>query len=169
MTSKPLNPTLGAKSFSCPSCGALSHQTWYKLYALQFDDNDHPVILRSDAPDRVMEDISVDLETRQSVADYFKRRLTQRPFFEPNEQKWMGSGLENVWVSSCYSCNTLAIWVWDKLISPSSRFVAEPNADLDDEIKLDFHARRDQEPQRVECRRARALYRRQPARADGLV
>ena len=30
------------------------------------------------------------------------------------------------------------------------------------------HARRDQEPQRLECRGARALYRRQPARPDGL-
>ena len=31
------------------------------------------------------------------------------------------------------------------------------------------HARRNQEPQRVECRGAGALYRRQPARPDGLI
>ncbi len=139
MPTKSIIPTLGAKSFSCPTCGALSHQTWYNLHGIQYEKDDAPSLVDANAPVQVMQNREAELEIRQNVAEYFRKRLTQLPFLENHEQsKRVTLSLENVWVSRCYSCNALAIWLWDRLIFPASNFVVEPNSDLDDDIKLDF-------------------------------
>jgi len=46
--------------------------------------------------------------------------------------------VNNVWISCCYSCTRVAIWVYDRIIYPPLLLGPMPNADLPDEIKADF-------------------------------
>jgi hypothetical protein len=140
MNAKTINPVLGAESFNCPSCGALAHQSWYEVYCNDFEKGRGPWTPAPDAPEQALANRDVDDPAlRRTIADYFRKRLLQLPFFDPTDQSvWLRLSLENVYVSKCYSCSALAVWVYDKPIFPPSTFSAQPNADLDDEIKLDF-------------------------------
>ena len=41
MSGKTITPTLGSKSFSCPHCGAIAHQTWYCLFVEGYEKDLH--------------------------------------------------------------------------------------------------------------------------------
>jgi hypothetical protein len=139
MKAKIVNPTLGAESFNCPSCGALAHQSWFSAYCDAYKKGEKPSTIDPDAPAMVLANKDVDPNLREAIASYFRNRLTQLPFFDQQtEGKWVGLSLENVSVSKCYSCNALAVWLYEKPIFPPSTFSAEPNVDLDEDIKLDF-------------------------------
>jgi hypothetical protein len=42
MSDKMVAPVLGAKSFTCPHCGAISHQTWFKTFAHSYEKDTGP-------------------------------------------------------------------------------------------------------------------------------
>jgi hypothetical protein len=42
MSPKPVEPQLGAASFTCPHCGAVAHQTWYRLFLVNHERGDKP-------------------------------------------------------------------------------------------------------------------------------
>lgn len=44
----------------------------------------------------------------------------------------------NVAFSSCFNCNEIALWLYDKFIWPSIITVAPPNVDLPDNIRSDY-------------------------------
>jgi hypothetical protein len=139
MNAKIANPTLGAESFNCASCGALAHQSWFNAYCDVYKKGEKPFALDPGAPESMLANKDVDPNLREAIAGYFRKRLTQLPFLDKQtEGKWISLSLENVFVSKCYSCDALAIWLYEKPIFPPSTFSAEPNADLDDDIKLDF-------------------------------
>jgi hypothetical protein len=48
MSSKPVEPQLGAKSFSCPHCGALAGQTFLRAFAEGYETGTGPRISRYD-------------------------------------------------------------------------------------------------------------------------
>src|SRR5258708_10595476 len=139
MTTRVTNPALGAESFNCPSCGALAHQDWFHFYSKFYEKDSGQWIPDSKAAERVLSDKDLSPEHRDSFSAYYRKRLSQLPFFDQSGQDtWVRLELENVYASKCYSCDALALWVFDKPIFPPTRFHAEPNADLSDDIKLDF-------------------------------
>ena len=46
--------------------------------------------------------------------------------------------VNNAWISLCFSCQKLAVWVHDRMLFPRHDHHIAPNADLPDEIKKDF-------------------------------
>jgi hypothetical protein len=139
MNAKTIHPALGAESFNCPSCGALAHQDWFQVHCKIYDKDNKPWVPDPDAPRMALEDKGIDPELRLKFSDYFKQRLLRLPFFDPIENGvWVGLNLDNVFVSKCYSCKALALWVYDLPVFPPTTFNAEPNGDLSDDIKLDF-------------------------------
>lgn len=132
MAPKIVQPTLGADSFNCPTCGALAHQDWYLLQCRAYESDTAPWIPDAGAPVRAI------AAGHPDVAEFFKKRLLQVPFLDHGEDKWSRLRLENVNVSECFSCRALAIWVYDQPIFPPSSFSVEPNTDLEEEIKLDY-------------------------------
>jgi hypothetical protein len=81
MATKTVHPTLGAESFNCPSCGALAHQNWFNLHGDQYKKDEKPVTIDPDAVANTMANREADAEIRIAVAEYFRKRLTQLPFF----------------------------------------------------------------------------------------
>jgi hypothetical protein len=49
MTPKYVAPSISANSFSCPHCGTLAHQTWFKLYAGEQNETELPHVNASPA------------------------------------------------------------------------------------------------------------------------
>ena len=140
MTVKTIPPALGSESFSCPSCGALAHQDWFNFFCRPYEKGQGPWVPAPDELQKMESDRVEPMEARKFWIEYLKKRLTQRPFLDQQPQaKWLDLELENTYVSKCYSCGALAVWIYDKLVFPQARFAVEPNDDLDEDIQLDFH------------------------------
>ncbi|MGB7036150.1 MAG: DUF4145 domain-containing protein [Xanthobacteraceae bacterium] len=137
MSSTPIAPALGEPSFSCPSCGAIAHQTWYDLFIDAREKDKSPWMPAPEILQRIDRDFSS--EASSSLKEYFKKRLAKKPFSEEIESnKWLNNQLENVYVSECYSCNQYSIWAADELIYPHQKYSVTPAAEMPDNIKSDF-------------------------------
>ncbi len=76
---------------------------------------------------------------KSELTRYYELRLAKAPFFEQSDKSFvLNLRLENCSLSKCYSCDALALWVYDQLVFPSSIYAVDANEDLDDDIKLDF-------------------------------
>jgi len=137
MSREGIAPGLGEHSFSCPSCGAIAHQTWYKLFLDQYEKDSSPWMPDEEILERLERDFGPDV--RRSTGEYFKKRLLKKPFREDLEQNlWIKGQLENVYASQCYSCNHYSIWVADELVYPHQKYSVTPAADMPDEVREDF-------------------------------
>jgi hypothetical protein len=134
---KTITPELGLKSFTCPHCGALAHQTWFKFYLDQYEGEDKPWVPDPAALDRIRADRN--LENKQNIIEYFEKRLIGHPFDERNENsRSLGWQLDNTNASKCYSCKQYALWVGPNLAWPVQQYSVAPNAEMPEHIKPDF-------------------------------
>jgi hypothetical protein len=141
MTAKIVPPELGTSSFSCPHCGAQSHQTWYRLLAKAYEKDTKPWMPDADAPALIRQAPAASAEVRASherMARRFERILTREIFVE--EVAWTNSQREvtNLTMSRCYSCGAYAVWHADSLLYPAHHFEVEPNDDMPEDVKRDF-------------------------------
>lgn len=137
MATKQVVPALGLDSFSCPhvNCGAIAHQSWYKLFADYYGKDDGKPWLPSQA----------DLENfkRQKQSDefinFFERFANRDVFLETHEnQKFLRTEMINVSASKCFSCDGIAIWRGDELIYPLNHILVEPNEGMPPDVEADF-------------------------------
>jgi hypothetical protein len=130
-------PALGERSFGCPNCGAVAHQTWYNLFLSGYEKDTSPSIPDNDALERIESELGPD--AHHSLRDYFQKRLLRKPFHDDRDQSiWLRSQLENVYASQCYSCNHYSIWVADELVYPHQTYSVTPAEDMPDDVKIDF-------------------------------
>jgi hypothetical protein len=128
MTDKTVTPALGTKSFTCPHCGAIAHQTWFKTFAHSYPSKDGPFW-----PDGVPVDAP---ETAQAfVHKMWEGKIFKQPHEESESSRWE---LINLIVNICYSCNEWSVWVGENLVFPSTTFVIEPNPDMPADVHADF-------------------------------
>jgi len=78
------------------------------------------------------------INTNGEFLKTLKRLHDGEVFTLEGKDAYTRSELKNVWVSRCYSCNKLAIWVHGILIYPFARSGEEPNEDLSDDIRRDY-------------------------------
>jgi hypothetical protein len=132
-------PELGAKSFGCPHCTAVAHQSWFKLFLSGYSSDEHPFVPASDVLQRIDQERLIESQAKAKFKDYFKKRLSGLPFVERQESdSFLRSQLDNSWASRCYSCEEFSLWVGDKLIWPNRKYLTAPNPDMPNEIKTDF-------------------------------
>lgn len=134
-------PVLGRASFSCPhlECSANSLQRWYKL--LVTANNTEQPISVFDYRDRitVSNDRKMTDKQKNELLDYINKQLTRKPFFQNSDESMYGEqSLENVFISKCFSCNQISIWLHERLIYPKVDIKEKPNADMPEDIKRDF-------------------------------
>ena len=75
MTDKTVTPSLGAKSFTCLHCGAVAHQTWFKLFRDGYAEDKYPWV-----PDQGMiDDIksNKDLPGKEHLLKFLERRIAK--------------------------------------------------------------------------------------------
>jgi len=136
---KTIVPSLGLESFSCPHCGALAHQHWFKLSPKQYerdtkpeatvftDFNDvDPTIIENDNKRRTLTRFLMRLE---------KNDVTYRVHDYNRGSEWE---LHNVAASLCHSCDAWALWVKGGLVYPVVNSEIVAHEDLPGLIRDDF-------------------------------
>lgn len=131
-------PTLGANSFSCPHCGALSHQSWSRLYVNPYDQNNGPSICSQEDIDSMEKNKEIPEELKDRFLKNMRKQIAGKPFLGFKSTLYDRYTLENVNISNCYSCNEIAVWLGEKLLYPEYSFVVNPNSDMPDDIAADF-------------------------------
>jgi hypothetical protein len=129
MSDKTVTPVLGAKSFTCPHCGAVAHQSWFRVFAHSYAKKDEgpywPEAVAVDAP--------------KTVHDFVQKMWGGKIFKEHHE--YGGSSnweLVNLSVNLCYSCNEWSVWVAQNIVFPATHLLIEPNTDMPADVQTDF-------------------------------
>jgi len=130
--------TLGKPSFSCPHCGAVAHQTWYKLTASAFENGKPPSTLDSDFRVKIESAKNVPIELKKSLLDRGEKIMSGFVFFSECDGDYVRTRVENLVISKCYSCKEISVWIYDRLVHPDSSFEVMPNPDIPDDARRDF-------------------------------
>jgi hypothetical protein len=138
MAGKVVPPALGADSFSCPHCGALAHQTWYRSLGDELDGDRRPSMPDIRLIERVEAHDELPAEAKRNWINDIRRQLAKEAYWTDMGQPiYINSLLTNVTVSQC-SCRKLAIWLADGLLYPTQGVLFEPHEDMPSDVKVDF-------------------------------
>ena len=145
-TMKYESPSASKSSFNCPPLSCLV----YAILVLRTDNstvwvrktNLPPIAQQDDLRDALKEPKrpNKDEDTKRlRKIDLLKRSLAGGPFlwnpgFRPNSDCVLG----NVFVSECYDCKLLSIWIHDSLYYPSRGEMPPANPDIPEEIRKDY-------------------------------
>lgn len=148
MPPKQIAPDIKLQGFSCPQCGRLADQTWFKIYADKTEGGKPPFVPDTATLNKFKED-------RKSQPDEGVRKLLDRFIetievdrhgefrFEKNEKgEYCNLELINAFASRCYSCGKLTFWRHRSVLHPNHLYEVEPNEDMDADIKRDFNEAR---------------------------
>lgn len=137
MRAKYVPPAIGQVSFNCPHCGALANQSWFSAHVNAYGKDGKPPIVYAERLKELVPDDLGKGEEAQRLRKWAERMAKGRPFIEPNT-KYTTHDLRNVSLSRCYSCDDVAIWIYDRLVWPQRGEAPLPNPDLPDEIRRDY-------------------------------
>jgi len=114
MAARQIVPALGLDSFSCPhlECGAIAHQTWYKLHVLRHEKESRPWLPGEEA----LRQLKADKNTPPSVITHLEKVMQRNVFFETHSYTQLNTHLVNIHASRCYSCDRIALWRADELL-----------------------------------------------------
>lgn len=148
---KVIPPSIRETAFSCPHCGAYTSQTWAKLFAdFLSGETKTPFIPDRETLDRLHSSRELEVEMKARLEEHFQLMLQGEPFFERHERSsYLNTEIHNAWVSRCFNCKGIAVWVHDRLVFPAMKVGALPNPDLPPEIRKDVEEARgivDQSP-----------------------
>jgi hypothetical protein len=138
MTGKEVAPQLGQDSFSCPHCGALAHQHWFRIFARSSQRDDKPFVYRSEDFTKAKFE-TLEREEKKQYAEFFKRFKKNEVTYEQHRHgencTWE---LANAYLSMCHSCDAFAVWIKDGLVWPAKEYQVEPHEDMPPDVKEDF-------------------------------
>lgn len=138
-------PSVKLTSFACPVCGAHATQTWYQI-RLEACGGDPPVpfiLSLTQIEERENKLRTIQNEEKRAVMEVvmkqYRRLLQGRPFLGTRgDTLYNYSRLENVFVSLCYTCGEVAIWLHDRLLYPPKMIGPSPNPDLSEDVRHDY-------------------------------
>ena len=122
-------PSIHEIAFDCPHCGAFAQQSWYSLAAnTQYLNGRLPI----DIGEYILGDV---INSRPEIRDAI---LAGFPALDPKPRQLVSTTLYCVFVSNCFRCRKVAIWIRNKLIYPPRRVAPPANPDLTEEIREDY-------------------------------
>ena len=147
MAPKTVAPSFAARSFTCPNCGALADQTWFKVRASPLTGGDSPFVLDDATFEQTKSIVDFkDDEARashQRWCQYVDRARTETVFlWRMDRSTYDDYALVNLHVSLCFSCKEVAVWKYTSILFPTVRHEVEPNTDLPPDIRQDFEEAR---------------------------
>ena len=143
MSSNP--PTLGASQFSCPHCGALAHQDWWDAYARLHSTDSESVIavFKTDAVEEASKNLrenkTFSPEKIDEIVEQWRRAAAGEVFINNTDaSKWV-KAVTNLKFSTCFSCKSTSVWIYDRIIYPAtSTHAPPPNVDMPDDVRRDY-------------------------------
>ena len=148
MAKKTCFPSIKETAFNCPHCGALTTQYWFKIYAEQLErENPLHFVPSAGSKEQVAEvvmaeDSQTTPEQKEYLRDWCDKMVTGLPFVEGNDSTYAPYRIHNLYLSKCYNCDKIAVWVHDTMVFPHERQGAQPNQDLPADIIADFEEAR---------------------------
>jgi len=138
-------PTVSKTAFNCPHCSALTTQNWFKVYASRFDEKQRTPSLPDES---VIEEISnsneIHEDIRAELIKEYRRILDGVPFIKRSEDNpYNPPKISNCFISSCYNCKEITIWVHDRIIYPNSKLMILPNEDIPSTVRSLFEEARE--------------------------
>ncbi|HEU5294211.1 MAG TPA: hypothetical protein VFU71_05440 [Burkholderiaceae bacterium] len=148
MTEADRAPALGRPSFRCPHCDAFTSQKWYGTIWTEASKKDSlPSLPGADAfedPEIFRKLEPKNAKAQQSMMIEWRDKMRSgEPFFEGLSGAKYPDGLEyNLFISECYVCSRLSLWVGEKLVLPPIKRGVPPHADMPRHIEPDFEEAR---------------------------
>jgi len=137
---KTVPPSITATAFSCPHCGAFTTQFWYCLFAQELTgDQKTPFIPKPSMKAKVR----VSEKGGKELFEWIDKMVEGFVFFQKEEQgQYLYLKGDNLYLSKCYNCKKIAVWVNERLVFPESTNTTPPNSDLPDKIIRDYEEAR---------------------------
>jgi hypothetical protein len=136
--SKVITPELGAKSFSCPHCGAIAHQIWQRVFIDSYDRGGSPTVARFHPFDESNLD-RLESEQKKRIIEFAYRLKENVVTYEALvSNRYVGLEMANLVLSHCVSCKGFAVWIEDRLLYPAKNTEIVPHADMPETVKADF-------------------------------
>jgi len=148
MTKKTSPPSIKKTAFDCPHCGAFTTQYWFSLYAKGVDDDKPlPRIPDEDFKERFEKELvkgekEIPAKTKEYWFGWYDKMATGLVFLDEKPDSAYSNFAHNLYISKCYNCKKISVWVHDNIIFPPEKQGVQPNQDLPDEIIKDFEEAR---------------------------
>lgn len=144
MTSKVVMPSVKETAFNCPYCGVLTTQYWSNILSDAIASEKRiPYVPNSRTIDKIKDDREIPEDVKSGFIDFVSKMSNGEPFFEVlSSYKYINHEVHNLFVSECYNCHRIAVWVHDKLVFPSLRTGPNPNPDMPPSLTKDYEEAR---------------------------
>lgn len=143
MAKKTTPPSVKETAFDCPYCGAFTTQYWFKIHAEELNDEKPlPYIPDERNKESIQGNTDVSKDEKQSWLGWYDEMATGHMFFWQTSQSHYSRTVNNLFISRCYNCDKIAVWVHDNIIFPPERQGVQPNQDLHEDIVKDFEEAR---------------------------
>jgi hypothetical protein len=132
-------PQLGAESFSCPHCGAFSHQSWDRVFIQSFENDRRPASLRY--REGLRDNLEgIEDEERRKRAFEFADRLEKNNVTYTIHAYSTASRAEmvNLYLSQCFSRKGFAVWINEDVVYPITDTTIIGHEEMPNDVKADF-------------------------------
>lgn len=144
MSTADTTPSTTQTAFACPHCGAYTSQRWSKLYATELPgDSRTPIIPDTEERKRFETSAEIPKEIKPHLLDWCDKMMLGLPYIEVHDKSdYMRREVHNLFITECFNCKKVAVWVHKTLNFPTAKVGPAPNADLPPEITRDFEEAR---------------------------
>lgn len=138
-------PTISKTAFNCPHCSALTTQNWFRVFGGRFDEKQRiPTFPDEDTIEAMSNSREIPHEIKDELIKNCRKIMSGYPFLKKSEESPYNPPLvSNCFVSSCYNCKELTIWIHDRIVYPNAKLMILPNEDMPTVVRELFEEARE--------------------------